>query len=268
MTEGILMLPGAVLSASFVEFQKASGRRVAKLIKKSRKGREGLATLAGFGLPIPEDFAALYDHFDGITASARLSFWETTVFLDAFWPESAMLVSSNKIARLEKHFAAERKIRAFLTTHGVSYDLFPDLAQKGVVPLVANLGPLSQRSFIAFDSTLAMLRSVCAAQDAGVLRFAPDRVAHFPAFGRGVEKDEIVFDPKDLWEVIRAFNARAEYWALLAEGRSIGRRSPTNCRRTAGCSWTRKCARSYWAKSNPSRDARFVPLRRFISTSD
>jgi hypothetical protein len=140
------------------------------------------------------------------------------VFLDAFWPESAMLVSSNKIARLEKHFAAERKIRAFLTTQGISYDLFPDLAQEGVVPLVANLGPLSQRSFIAFDSTLAMLRSVCAAQDAGVLRYAPDRIAHFPPFGRGVEKDEILFDPKDLWEVIRAFNARAEYWALLAQG--------------------------------------------------
>jgi hypothetical protein len=122
----------------------------------------------------------LYDHFDGITALARLSFWETTVFLDAFWPESAMLVSSNKIARLEKHFAAERKIRAFLTTQGVSYDLFPDLAQEGVVPLVANLGPLSQRSFIAFNSTLAMLRSVCAAQEAGVLRYAPDRIAHFP----------------------------------------------------------------------------------------
>jgi hypothetical protein len=198
--------------------QKASGRRVAKLIKKSGKGREGLAMLAGFGLPIPEDFAALYDHFNGITASARLSLWETTVFLDAFWPESAMLVSSNKIARLEKHFAAERKIRAFLTTHGVSYDLFPDLAQEGVVPLVANLGPLSQRSFIAFDSTLAMLRSVCAAQDAGVLRYAPDRIAHFPPFGRGVEKDEILFDPKELWEVIRAYNARAEYWALLAHG--------------------------------------------------
>ena len=204
--------------ARIAAFQKASGRRVARLIKKSRKRREGMATLAGFGLPIPEDFAALYDHFDGITASARLSFWETTVFLDAFWPESAMLVSSNKIARLEKHFAAERKIRAFLTTQGISYDLFPDLAQEGVVPLVANLGPLSQRSFIAFDSTLAMLRSVCAAQDAGVLRYAPDRIAHFPPFGRGVEKDEILFDPKDLWEVIRAFNGRAEYWALLAQG--------------------------------------------------
>ena len=204
--------------ARIAAFQKASGRRVAKLIKKSRKGRDGLATLAGFGLPIPEDFTALYDHFDGITASARLSLWETTVFLDAFWPESAMLVSSNKIARLEKHFAAERKIRAFLTTHGVSYDLFPDLAQEGVVPLVANLGPLSQRSFIAFDSTLAMLRSVCAAQDAGVLRYAPDRIAHFSPFGRGVEKDEILFDPKELWEVIRAHNGRAEYWALLAQG--------------------------------------------------
>src|SRR5260370_35374496 len=126
-------------SARTAGFQESARRRVAKLIQKSRKGREGLATLAGFGLPIPEDFAALYDHFDGVTASARLSFWETTVFLDAFWPESAMLVSSNKIARLEKHFAAERKIRAFLTTQGISYDLFPDLAQEGVVPLVANL---------------------------------------------------------------------------------------------------------------------------------
>ncbi len=214
--------------------------------------RQGLYD--GFGLPIPEDFAALYDHFNGITASARLSFWETTVFLDAFWPESAMLVSSNKIARLEKHFAAERKIRAFLTTHGVSYDLFPDLAQEGVVPLVANLGPLSQRSFIAFDSTLAMLRSVCAAQDAGVLRYAPDRIAHFAPFGRGVEKDEILFDPKNLWEVIRAFNARAEYWALLAEGpidwQKIAYELPKDGRLQL---------------DHPSRDARFVPFLRLIS---
>jgi hypothetical protein len=204
--------------ARIAAFQKARGRRIFKLIKRSRKGREGMATLAGFGLPVPEDFAALYDHFDGIAASARLSFWETTVFLDAFWPESAMLLSANKIARLEKHFAAERKIRAFLTTHGVSYDLFPDLAQDGMVPLVANLGPLSQRMFIAFDSTLAMLRSVCAAQDAGVLRYAPDRISHFAPFGRAAEKDEILFDPKDLWEVMRPFNARAEYWPLLAQG--------------------------------------------------
>jgi hypothetical protein len=204
--------------ARIAAFQKASGRRVFKLIKRSRKGRGGMATLAGFGLPIPADFAALYDHFDGIAASARLSFWETTVFLDAFWPDSAMLVAANEIARLEKFPDAGRKIRGFLTTHGVSYDLFFDLAQGGAVPLVANLGPLSHRSFIAFDSTLAMLRSVCAAQDAGVLRYAPDRIAHFPSFGCGVEKDEILFDPKDLWEVIRPFNARAEYWALLAQG--------------------------------------------------
>src|SRR5260370_743410 len=73
--------------ARIAAFQKSSGRRVAKLIKKSRKGREGLATLAGFGLPIPEDFAALYDHFDCVTASARLSFWETTGVLDSFRPE-------------------------------------------------------------------------------------------------------------------------------------------------------------------------------------
>src|SRR6266481_1275227 len=225
--------------------------------------RQGLYD--GFGLPIPEDFAALYDHFDGITASARLSFWETTVFLDAFWPESAMLVSSNKIARLEKHSAAERKIRAFLTTQGVSYDLFPDLAQEGVVPLVANLGPLSQRSFIAFDSTLAMLRSVCAAQDAGVLRYAPDRIAHFAPFGRGVEKDEILFDPKDLWEVIRAFNGRAEYWALLAQGPIDWQKIAYELPKDGRLQLDRKCARSCSAKSNPSRDARFVPFLRLIS---
>ena len=97
--------------ARIAAFQKASGRRVFKLIKRSRKGRGGMATLAGFGLPIPADFAALYDHFDGIAASARLSFWETTVFLDAFWPDSAMLAAANEIARLEKFPDAGRKIR-------------------------------------------------------------------------------------------------------------------------------------------------------------
>jgi hypothetical protein len=204
--------------ARIAAFQKARGRRVFKLIKSSPKGREGIAAMADFGLPIPEDFAALYDHFDGVAAAARMSFWESTVFLDAFWPESAMLIDSNRIARLEKHFAAEQKICAFLTTQAVSYDLFPALAQDGAVPLVANLGPLSQRKFIAFDSTLAMLRSVCAAQDAGILSYAVDRTDFFPPYGRGVEKDEILFDPKELWEVIRAFNTRAEYWELFAQG--------------------------------------------------
>lgn len=204
--------------ARIAAFQKSRARRVFKLIKPSSKGRQGIAALAEFGLPVPEDFAALYDRFDGVSASARMSFWESTVFLDAFWPESAMLVDSNRIARLEKHFAAEQKICAFLTTNAVSYDLFPALAQDGAVPLVANLGPLSQRKFIAFDSTLAMLRSVCAAQDAGILSYAADRTDLFPPYGRGVEKNEILFDPKELWEVIRPFNSRAEYWELLAQG--------------------------------------------------
>jgi hypothetical protein len=202
--------------ARIAAFQEGCGRRVFQKIKRSRKGRAGMAVLAGFGLPVPEDFAALYYHYNGIGA-VRLSFWEQSVFLDASWPDSGLLWSFNEIARIEKHFHAERKIRAFHTTRSVSYDLFPDLAQDGAVPLVANR-PLSRRTFIAFDSTLALLRSVCAAQEAGILRYAPERMAHFASYSCDVEAGEILFDPKELWNVIRPFNARAEYWPLLAQG--------------------------------------------------
>jgi hypothetical protein len=201
-----------------VAFQAAQGRQVAARIKRSKKGRAGMTALAALGVPIPEDFAALYEHYDGISAMARMSFWQAAVFLDALWQDSAMLLSANQIARLQQHPHAECKISAFRTTHGVSYDLFPDLAENGEVPLVANLGPLSPRTFIAFDSTLAMLRSICAAQDAGVLSYATDRIAHYAPFGRRVEENELCFDPKALWDVIRRVNRRCEYWELLAAG--------------------------------------------------
>jgi len=129
-----------------------------------------------------------------------------------------MLVAWNEITRLEQQPGADAKIAAFRTTHGVSYDLVPTMAQHGNVPLVANLGSLSRQTFIAFDSTLAMLRTVCAAHDAGLIRYATDRIPHYAPFGREVEKNEAIFDPTDLLDVVHCFNQRADYWSLFAKG--------------------------------------------------
>jgi len=204
--------------AKIAEYQRLAGRRVAGRIKRSRKGPAGIADMHQFGLPIPADFAALYEHFNGVPSGAHLSFWESAVFFDAMWPDSAMLKSWNEIARLEKQLRAERTIKAFRATLGVSYDLMPDMAENGEIPLVANLGPLSHRTFIAFDSTLAMLRSVCAAHEAGLIGYAAERMPFFEPFGRDVERNEVLYDPKALAGVIGKFNRRAEYWSLLAEG--------------------------------------------------
>ncbi len=201
-----------------VGYQRRAGRRVADRIKRSRKGPAGMADLQQFGLPIPEDFAALYEHFNGVPSGGHLSFWESAVFLDAMWPDTALLKSWNEIIRLERQLRADRTIKVFRATLGVSYDLMPDMAENGEIPLVANLGPLSHRTFIAFDSTLAMLRSVCAAHEAGLIGYAAERMPFFGPFGRDVERNETLFDPKDLAGLIRKFNRRAEYWSMLAEG--------------------------------------------------
>ena len=71
------------------------------------------------------------------------------------------------------------------------------------MPLMATLGSLGLKTFHAFDSILAMLRSVCAAQDAGILRY------------RG---GEMRYDFIEFRDVARAHNRNTEYWDLMAAG--------------------------------------------------
>ena len=199
-------------------FHEAEGRRVHRYIKRSRKGRAGIAELAAFDLPVPEDFRALYWNYNGTKPSDRTTIWERNVFLDLDWLSAETLVRMNKIIRIEKTFHYSDKLIGFMGLNGVSFDLFPGLARGGDTPLVANLGPLSKKTFIAFDSTLAMLRSVCAAQEAGILHYQEEYSPPSEPDGRAVEKGEIRYDLKELWDVVRPFNPRAEYWPAVIAG--------------------------------------------------
>lgn len=194
-------------------FQEAQGRQVHKLIKRSRKGRKGMAELAQFNLAIPDDFRMLYHNYNGTNTSGVLSMWEQTVFLDFDWLQMDQLVISNQIMRLDKDNPLGARLFAFSATTGLQLELAPDIAKDGAVPLVMTLGLLSRKSFIAFDSTLAMLRSVCAAQDAGILHY--ENKNDTP--GKGREIGEIHYDLKELWDVIRPFNPRADYWPKMIE---------------------------------------------------
>lgn len=191
-------------------FQEAQGRRIHRRIKRSRKGRDGFAELEQFGLSIPEDFRALYHNYNGIEPSL-IPMWEQTVFLEFEWQPVHLLVVGNKVRRLEKLNPLVDRLNVFNATSAVSMELAPRAEQDGAVPLAMTLGPLSRNHYTGFDSTLAMLRSVCAAQDAGILRYRTER--------EGVkERGQIEYDPKELWDAIRPFNPRADYWPALIAG--------------------------------------------------
>lgn len=183
-------------------FQVANGRRIAKSIKRSRKSRAELAKLDKFGVPLPEDFVALYWNHNG-TDNPLMPLWEEAVFLTFDWPPISSIRSGNEVARLRRNFPLSDRLSVFESIGAMGLDLAPALAVDGKVPLVANKGPLSERIFVAFDSTIDMLRSVCAAQDAGVITF---------------EDDHPTFDYAELWSVIARFNPHSTYWKLMASG--------------------------------------------------
>ncbi|MGI9411997.1 MAG: hypothetical protein ACR2OV_18100 [Hyphomicrobiaceae bacterium] len=185
------------------EFLKTNGRRIRSRITKTRKGRSSIDQLKTFGVPIPEDFRALYFNYNGAKMSDGLRDVERPVFFNFEWFEVRMLCSLNRILRLEN--TIQRPDTLFISNGALAEKLLlaPHLSRDGDTPLIVSLFPLSTKSFIAFDSTLAMLRSVCAAQDAGVLHF---------------EDKELRFDAAEVWDVIRPFNQRSEYWPTLAKG--------------------------------------------------
>ncbi|MBR0643737.1 hypothetical protein [Plastoroseomonas hellenica] len=195
-------------------FQEAQGRRIHRDIKRSRKGREGLAELAALGLTLPEDFRALYHNHNGIRFKI-VSQWEQNVLLDYYWPQIDQTVLSCKIQQVKKRRGdgvSGDRLEVLRGIPGTPFlDLDFDAVRDGAMPLLMNWGRISRRNYIGFDSTLAMLRSVCAAQDAGILRYRTEREGDR-------ERSEIDYDPRALWDVIRPFNPRADYWPALIAG--------------------------------------------------
>jgi hypothetical protein len=190
-------------------FQKAHNRRIHSSIKKASKDPNRLEELEQFNIAIPEDFRALYFNYNG-TKQTGFNLWELSIFLQFYWRPVDWLVRANKIIRIETKNPDLKYLSAFSSCQSLTLNLDPSSEESGEVPLLITLGGLSRNGYLAFDSTLSMLRSVCAAQDADILRFEPTRN---DATHR--EKDEIYFDPKELWDVIKPFNKRAEYWPAL-----------------------------------------------------
>ena len=197
-------------------FHKAHRRKVNRLIKPTDEGRREIYRLSEFGLPIPDDFKALYFNHDGIRPPDRMMPWHAHVLLDLRWPSILGIVDLTMIIRHQKQLHSTERIPVFMNEELVWIDLFPNMALNGSTPLVANLGLASEKTFIAFDSTIAMLRSVCAAQDAGVIRFqGKDEVL---PDGTEFRKGQTRYNVKELWDVIRPHNPRADYWQAVIDG--------------------------------------------------
>ena len=97
-------------------------------------------------------------------------------------------------------------------------DLKPSQTEGSQTPLLMRSGILARNSFIGFDSTLAMLRSVCAAQESGVIRYNEGFIPAEEPGGLPTQPNEILYDVKELWDVIRPFNPRADYWPKAIDG--------------------------------------------------
>ena len=172
-----------------------------------------MAELEQFGVPIPEDFRALYYNYNGMNPGISFTRWERSIFLDFEWPTIQFIITGNKVMRIESDLVNDR-LNVFSATLGRSLQLDPVSEKDGKVPLLMTLGTLSRNNYIAFDSTLDMLRSVCAAQDAGIIHYEEKLNRE-----QDREQNEIYYDVKELWDVIKPFNKHAGYWTTLIEGK-------------------------------------------------
>ena len=199
-------------------FQAAQGRRIHKAIKRSRKGGEQVEALKQIFPTLPDDFLALYHHHNGAEPGASLSMWEWSVFLEFEWSSADLLVRRNKIMRLDKDNPLVDRFDTFHSPEGQSLQLDPGAEKGGAVPMLMTLGTLSRNAYIAFESTLALLRSVCAVQQAGILHYVKkgQRIHHRDGTPREIH--DIYYDAKELWDVIQPFNSRADYWPALLKG--------------------------------------------------
>jgi|GEM_PF-4535360 len=110
------------------------------------------------------------------------------------------------------------RVDTFRSTDGRSLQLDIFNKRDGNIPLLMTLGSLSRNAYIAFDSTLAMLRSICAAQDAGVLKYVENVQNSINSNGTSRELNELYYDVEVLWEVLRPLNLKADYWPALIDG--------------------------------------------------
>ncbi len=193
------------LIAKVVAFQGLHGRRVARAFKRTRKGRPLLEELGQFGLPLPPDFRAMYHNHNGADPGATMSWHQMAVFLDWQWPDLWSVISVNKVSRKRKEFPSPDRI--WMTreeTRFTSLELYPAGEVEGQVPLLATQGPLSAVTYVAFDSPLLMLRTVVAAQEAGLISYDTEGRAAYPL--------------QDMAALAGAINPRQTYWTALAEG--------------------------------------------------
>ncbi len=195
------------------------GRGIASKFKRARKGGSDLLALSALGIDVPEDLRALYWHWNGVAGTGRTTHWDEEVFLNYKWPLAAFLTDWLRIARLEGQAHSDVGLHIFSSWTSTPLMLYFPQASKNVSPLVAT-EPWAQRVYHAFDGIVPMLRSVIAAEEAGVISYAPERVV-----GENgkiiVEANEIQYDPAALWEAIEPLNPRTagqefNYWRALA----------------------------------------------------
>ena len=187
------------------DFHEANGRAIAKHIRKrTRKGRGELEALAQFGLPLPEDLRALYWNHNGTAQGVSIPMSATGVCLEFRSLPARSLVGINKIARVRKEVPVHDRLHVFSGAKALGLELSPKQSVGNDMPLLATLGALSHKTFHAFDSILSMLRTVCAAQDAGILHF---------------DGDAIRYDFTEFRDLARAHNRNTEYWDLMAADR-------------------------------------------------
>ena len=188
------------LLEKILDRQRQAGRRIARDFRKSRVAIRTIDRLSEFGLPVPEDFRALYARYDGAQASLMVD-TATRVFGEFRWNNARSLYDGNRIARLRRELPLTDRIYAFRGDRALFLDLAPRLTEEGKCPLVANTGALSARTFIAFDSTLDFLRSIEAGHAAGAITLtAEETIVDKPAFAR----------------IVKQFNRRDVFWEAYA----------------------------------------------------
>jgi hypothetical protein len=199
MTEDVFAEVQDLLEKILDRHRKA-GRRIARDFRKSRGAIRMIDRLAEFGLPVPEDFRALYARYDGAQASLMVD-TATRVFGEFRWDNARSLYDGNRIARLRRELPLTDRINVFWGDRALFLDLAPRLTEAGKCPLVANIGTLSTRTFIAFDSTLDFLRSIEAGHAAGAITLtAEETIVDKPAFAR----------------IVKQFNRRDVFWEAYA----------------------------------------------------
>lgn len=197
-------------------FQQSHGRSIAKKIKRTRKGRTLGPELEALGFDVPESLLALYWNWNGAEIGSK---WDRGLFFGHRWISVDIVISWLKISRLEQHSHCDKKLRIFLGGAIEEISIWPESSTNGDSPLVAAVS-WAQRVYFAFDGILPMLRSIVAAEQAGVFSYAPERI--YADDGTiAFEDNEVQFEPAALWEAIEPHNPRTakeefNYWRALA----------------------------------------------------